>query len=108
MATEEDRIDAGKILTISVVGAAITYALITIASFAYWQMKEAEFRRKNDAPPAALTRYLQAQEDQLNRLSWKDKAAKTVTIPVDLAIKRIAERRGELSEPSPESVTGQD
>ncbi|MEO1173773.1 MAG: cytochrome c [Myxococcota bacterium] len=97
MATEEDKVDVGKVFTIGVVGAIVTYAMVVAAQFIYFQMGEAEFRKKNyDKPPQALTDYEAEQSTQLSSYSWKDKDAKTVAIPIEQAIALTAKSGGNL------------
>lgn len=96
MATQEDKVDVGKVLTIGVVGAIVTYAMIVAAQFIYFQMGEAEFRKKNSSPPQALMDYESQQENQLSSYSWADKDKQTVAIPIEQAIALTAKNGGSL------------
>ncbi len=98
MATEEDKVDVGKIFTIGVVGAIITYSMVVAAQFVHFQMGEAEFARKNANPPKELQEYMDQQEAELAAYGYVDKDAETVKIPIERAIAMTVESGGQLPE----------
>lgn len=98
MATEEDKVDVGKIFTIGVVGAILTYSLVVAAQYVHFYMGEAEFARKNANPPRELAEYLEKQEQELGGYGYVDKDAKTVSIPIERAIAMTVASGGALPE----------
>lgn len=100
MATQEDKVPVGLIMTVGVVGAIVTFAMVMAAQFIYYQLGEAEFRRKNSAPPKALTAYEADQDKQLSTYGWSNKDEKKVAIPIERAITLTAESGGSLPKPT--------
>lgn len=98
MATEEDKVDVGKIFTIGVVGAIITYAMVVAAQFIHFQMEEAEFARKNANPPKELAEYMEEQRKELSEYGYVNEDANTVKIPIERAIAMTVESGGQLPE----------
>ena len=96
MATQEDRVDVGKIFTIGIVGSVIAYAMVVVAQFVYFQLGEAEYRKKNSEPPNALASYLDQQQTELAGYGWADKDNELVQIPIEQAIALTAKDGGAL------------
>lgn len=89
------------VATVGVVGAVITFALVTIAQVVWHRLGEAEDERKNRETPRELSAYLDDQERQLSKYRWLDKDAGTVGLPIEAAKALVTQAGGIVPAPAP-------
>ncbi len=80
---------------VGVVFAVVVFVLIVALQWYFHRVEQAEVERKVlVVAPEELSQLRAKQEEQLNSYRWVDKGQNVITIPIDVAMRRVVEESG--------------
>lgn len=105
MATKSD-INVPAIATIGVVSVCLLLVLILGVEALFTGQEQAEIDRYNNNPVLSLENLKVQQQVRLNSYRWVDREKQIVAIPIDQAMRIMAETQGQLPTTQPVASAG--